>query len=133
MAARGIRTKRLSSSRSATMVSTGKTAHQWTTRYTGQPLSHSTLPPNHETAPNPMISITGPGWRRARASVGLEPVTRLADDIVRTAWAALALLSSMIGVGGLVLAEWRTALIGAALLAVGIVGLQRHKGERAVA
>jgi Na+/proline symporter len=67
----------------------------------------------------------GPGWSRFAARLDLQPVTRLGDDLIRTAWAALALLGGMLAVGGFVLGEWRTALFTAALAAAGIAGLVR--------
>ena len=67
----------------------------------------------------------GPGWSRFRTRLDLQPVTRLSDDLIRTGWAALALVSGMLAVGALVLGEWRTALIASALAAAGIAGLSR--------
>jgi hypothetical protein len=54
----------------------------------------------------------------------------LGDDLIRTAWAALALVSGMLAVGGLVLGEWRTALFTGALAAAGIAGLLRNAPGR---
>jgi hypothetical protein len=54
----------------------------------------------------------------------------LGDDLIRTAWAALALIGGMLAVGGLVLGEWRTALFTGALAAAGIVGLVRSAPRR---
>ena len=72
----------------------------------------------------------GPGWSRIRTRLDLQPVTRLGDDLIRTAWAALALVSGMLAVGGLVLGEWRTALFTGALASAGIVGLLRNAPGR---
>jgi SSS family solute:Na+ symporter len=67
----------------------------------------------------------GPGWSGFRTRLDLQPVTRLGDDLIRTGWAALSLVSGMLAVGALVLGEWRTALIACALAAAGIAGLPR--------
>jgi len=72
----------------------------------------------------------GPGWSRIRTRLDLQPVTRLGDDLIRTAWAALALIGGMLAVGGLVLGEWRTALFTGALAAAGIAGLLRNAPGR---
>jgi len=72
----------------------------------------------------------GPGWSRFGARLDLQPVTRLGDDLIRTAWAAMALIGGMLAVGGLVLGEWGTALLTGALAAAGIAGLVRRAPRR---
>ncbi len=67
----------------------------------------------------------GAGWAAVRARVGLGPVTPLATDLARTAWAGLALVAAMLAIGGLVLAEPATALPAGVAAVAGFVGLTR--------
>jgi Na+/proline symporter len=69
----------------------------------------------------------GPGWSHVRERVGLPPVTRLSDDLVRTGWAMLTLVGGMLTVGGLVLLEWKVALLAGTVLMLGLAGLRRNK------
>ena len=96
------------------------------------PVMFLTAPENEETleAFYRRVRPGGPGWSRVRMRLDLQPVTGLGDDLIRTAWAALALISGMLAVGGLVLGEWRTALFTGALAAAGIVGLVRSAPRR---
>jgi Na+/proline symporter len=96
------------------------------------PVMFLTAPENEETleAFYRRVRPGGPGWSRVRTRLDLQPVTRLGDDLIRTAWAALALIGGMLAVGGLVLGEWRTALFTGALAAAGIVGLVRSAPRR---
>jgi Na+/proline symporter len=69
----------------------------------------------------------GPGWSKVRARVGLEPVTELGADLVRTAFAALVLMGGMLTVGALVLLDWRMAATTGAVAGLGLVGLLRAR------
>lgn len=65
----------------------------------------------------------GPGWRRVRERLDLEPVTVLGRDLGRTGWAALLLIGGMFAVGGAALLEWRQALLAGAVAVTGLAGL----------
>ena len=69
----------------------------------------------------------GPGWSKVRARVGLEPVTELGADLVRTAFAALVLLGGMLTVGAVVLLDWRMAAMTGAVAGLGLAGLLRAR------
>jgi hypothetical protein len=69
----------------------------------------------------------GPGWSKVRARVGLEPVTELGADLVKTAFAALVLMGGMLTVGALVLLDWRMAATTGAVAGLGLVGLLRAR------
>ena len=69
----------------------------------------------------------GPGWSRVRERVGVAPATVLSVDLLRTGWAIMALLGGMLTVGGLVLLEWKAAVLAGAVLTLGLVGLRRSK------
>jgi Na+/proline symporter len=60
----------------------------------------------------------GPGWRASRARTGIEPVSDLGRDVVRSLFAAGFLFGLMFTVGGVALLEWKLAAL-AALLAGG--------------
>lgn len=60
-------------------------------------------------------------------------MTRLGSDLLRTGWAATALIGAMLAVGALVLGEWGTALLTGGLAAAGIAGLVRSDPKRAAA
>ena len=72
----------------------------------------------------------GPGWKRIRERVGVEAVTALTGDLVRTAWAALALLSGTLALGALLLTEWQVLLLTGGLAAAGLTGLLRLRARR---
>jgi Na+/proline symporter len=75
----------------------------------------------------------GPGWNRIRAAAGVPPVTRLSDDVQRTAWAGLLLFGAMFAVGGALLLEWRMATIAAMVAVIGGAGLRVASGRAAAA
>jgi Na+/proline symporter len=66
----------------------------------------------------------GPGWKRFRESTGVEPVTELGSDLVRTLGAVLLLFGGMFAAGGAMLLEWRTAGLATAIGVTGLVILR---------
>ena len=74
----------------------------------------------------------GPGWSRVRERTGLEPVTELGSDLMRTLGAALLLFGLMFAAGGAMLYEWRTATLAAVVGAVGLLILRHWRPAREV-
>lgn len=67
----------------------------------------------------------GPGWKQVRERTGLEPVTALGPDLLRTLGAAMLLFGLMFAVGGAMLYEWRTAILAAIVGMIGLVVMRR--------
>lgn len=65
----------------------------------------------------------GPGWRRVRRGLGVEPASPLSKGLWQAGCGALLLFGLMLAVGGALLLEWRTAATAAALAILGAVGL----------
>lgn len=61
----------------------------------------------------------GPGWRPVRNRTGVEPASRLADDLVAGAAVVAIVMGAMLGVGGLVVGSWQWAVGGASGLVAG--------------
>jgi hypothetical protein len=75
----------------------------------------------------------GPGWKRVREKTGLEPVTELGRDLMRTLGAAMLLFGLMFAAGGAMLYEWRTATLAAVVGAFGLLVLRRWRSVEEVA
>jgi Na+/proline symporter len=69
----------------------------------------------------------GPGWKRMRSRTGIEPVTPLGHDLVRTAAATLLLFGGMFAIGGAALLEWRMATVAGLVALAGLAGLVAAK------